>query len=78
MIYKYAYESSFNSFFDGTDNNDPKSELFISAEMQLTFPTKCQGQIKLSSVRLKNQYGTFDTLNKETLAGENINKLSIG
>lgn len=56
-VYKYAYESSFNSFFDGTDSNDPDSNIFISADVQLTFPTKCQGQLKLSSVRLKNRNG---------------------
>lgn len=33
--------------------------------MELTFPTKCQGQLKLSSVRLKNFYGsTFETHEK--------------
>lgn len=26
--------------------------------VELTFPTKCQGQLKLSSVRLKNRYGS--------------------
>lgn len=54
MIYKYSYDSSFQTLFDGTDNNDLTSELFISASVEVTFPTKCQGQLKLRSVRLKN------------------------
>lgn len=42
--------------FESTDKNDPESELFISALVDVTFPTKCQGQLKINSVRLKNQY----------------------
>lgn len=53
-IYKYSYESSFHTFFEGTDKNDPESKLFISAIAEITFPTKCQGQLKLRSIRLKN------------------------
>lgn len=58
IVYKYSYESSFHTLFEGTDNNDPESELFISGVADVTFPTKCQGQIKLDSVRLKNKYST--------------------
>lgn len=50
--YKYGYESSFSSLFDGTDN--PASELFITADLQLTFPTKCQGHLKVTGVMLKH------------------------
>lgn len=55
-VYKYSYESSFHTLFEGPDNNDPESEVFISGVAEITFPTKCQGQIKLNSVRLKNKY----------------------
>lgn len=58
VTYKYSYDSSFQTFFDGTDNNDPESQMFITALIDLTFPTKCQGQIELSSVRLKNHNAT--------------------
>jgi Lipoprotein amino terminal region len=54
--YKYSYESSFSTLFEGTDNNDPESEMFISAFIDISFPTKCQGQMKMSSVRLKKKY----------------------
>lgn len=57
-MYKYSYESSFQTLFEGTDKNDPASELFISAMADVTFPTKCQGRLKLRSVRLKNHYAT--------------------
>lgn len=56
VVYKYSYESSFHSLFEGTDNNDPASEVFVSGVADITFPTKCQGRIKLGSVRLKNKY----------------------
>lgn len=52
------YESSFHTLFEGTDNNDPESEMFISAFIAVSFPTKCQGQMKMSSVRLKKKYST--------------------
>lgn len=53
-VYKYLYESSVKTHFDGTDNNDPPSELHISAHVELTFPTKCQGQLKITSAQLKH------------------------
>jgi len=52
-VYKYLYESSFETMFDGTDSNDPASELHISAVLELSFPTKCQGLLKVSSAQLK-------------------------
>lgn len=58
MSYKYLYESSFHTLFEGTDNNDPESEMFISAFIDISFPTKCQGQMKMSSVRLKKKYSS--------------------
>lgn len=60
VVYKYSYESSFQTIFEGTDKNDPESELFISAQAEVTFPTKCQGNLRLSSVRLKNHYSIGD------------------
>lgn len=53
-VYKYLYESSFKTHFDGTDSNDPPSELYISAFAELSFPTKCQGQLKITSAQLKH------------------------
>lgn len=53
-VYKYLYESSFKTHFDGTDSNDPPSELHISAFVELSFPTKCQGQLKITSAQLKH------------------------
>lgn len=55
VIYKYAYESSFKTLFEGTDNNDALSELYVSALVEVFFPTKCQGVLKLSKVQLKNE-----------------------
>lgn len=57
--YKYSYDSSFLTMFDGTDNNDADSQLFISATIDVTFPTRCQGQMKLSAVRLKHHNATI-------------------
>jgi hypothetical protein len=54
-IYAYSYESSFYSLFDGTDNLP--SDLHVTAEVHLTFPSKCQGHLKVMSVKLKNQLG---------------------
>lgn len=59
VVYKYSYESSFHTLFDGTDNNDRESQLFIIALLELKFQTKCQGQLKVSSVQLKNLNGTY-------------------
>lgn len=53
VVYKYLYESSFHTMFDGTDSNDPASELHVSAFAELTFPSKCQGVLKVSSAQLK-------------------------
>lgn len=58
IVYKYSYESSFHSLFEGTDKNDPESELFVSALIDVIFPTKCEGRLKLNAVRLKNKYST--------------------
>jgi hypothetical protein len=52
-IYRYALESSQVSLFDGTDNNDPLSQVFISGFAEIHFPTKCQGELRLSGIRLK-------------------------
>lgn len=52
-IYRYAVDSSQMSLFDGTDNNDPESQVFISGFADITFPTKCQGELRLSGIRLK-------------------------
>lgn len=62
-MYKYLYESSFETLFDGTDNNDPPSELHISAFAELSFPSKCQGQLKITSTQLKyyNLTTTYST-----------------
>lgn len=54
VVYKYSYESAFETLFDGSDGNDPPSELHISAMVELIFPTKCQGQIKITETQLKN------------------------
>lgn len=65
VIYKYAYESSFKTLFEGTDNNDPESELFVTAFVELMFPTKCQGILRLTKVQLKNQQSDgFEELTK--------------
>ena len=56
VIYKYSYESSFKTLFEGTDKNDPESQLFISAMAEVIFPTKCQGLLKLNKVQLKNRH----------------------
>ena len=53
VVYKYSYQSSFETLFDGTDGNDPASELHISAVIDLFFPTKCQGEIRVSLAQLK-------------------------
>jgi Lipoprotein amino terminal region len=55
IVYKYLYESSFNSLFEGTDNNDPVSELHISAFVELHFPQKCQGYLRVHSPHLKHR-----------------------
>lgn len=47
------YESSFKTQFDDTDDNDPESELHISAAIDLIFPSKCQGLLTVSSAQLK-------------------------
>jgi hypothetical protein len=52
-IYRYTLESSQISLFAGTDNNDPQSQVFISGIAEITFPTKCQGELRLSGIRLK-------------------------
>lgn len=48
------YESAFETLFDGTDDTDPASELHISAMIELIFPSKCQGQIKVINAQLKH------------------------
>lgn len=69
VIYKYAYESSFKTLFEGTDNNDPESELYISALAEVIFPTKCQGLLRLTKVQLKNQHSEgFEELAKPKTA----------
>jgi hypothetical protein len=85
-VYKYSYESSLSSLFDGTDNNDPESQLFINAIVDVTFTTKCHGQMKLSSVRLNNRYSTdfteyqksdaadYEYEDDDTKAQENFNE----
>lgn len=60
VVYKYSYDSSLQTLFDGTDNSDPESNLFISAIVDVSFPTKCQGLMQLSSVQLKNHNATVD------------------
>lgn len=55
VLYRYSLESSYISLFDGTDNNDPLSQVFISGIAEITFPTKCQGELKLSGIKLKHK-----------------------
>lgn len=57
--YRYALESSQVSLFDGTDNNDPLSQVYISGFAEITFPTKCQGELRLSGIKLKHQNVTM-------------------
>jgi Lipoprotein amino terminal region len=57
--YRYALESSHLSMFDGTDNNDPLSQVHISGFAEITFPTKCQGELKLTGIRLKHRNVTL-------------------
>lgn len=54
VVYKYSYESAFETLFDGTDSNDPPSELHISAIVELVFPSKCEGEIKITTAQLKH------------------------
>jgi len=61
-VYHYSYESSFKTFFDDTDKNDRESELFVDANVELTFPTKCQGQMRVTSVKLKNHDFKIETV----------------
>lgn len=65
-MYKYLYESSFNTMFDGTDSNDPESELHVSAVLELSFPSKCQGLLKVTSAQLKYQNLTVQSESHKT------------
>lgn len=55
VLYRYSLESSYISLFDGTDNNDPLSQVFISGIAEISFPSKCQGELKLSGIKLKHK-----------------------
>lgn len=70
IVYKYSYESAFETLFDGTNGNDPPSELHISAIVELIFPSKCQGQIKVTTSQLKYYNLTVAHTAPPTITGD--------
>lgn len=62
-LYKYVYTSSVQTLFEGAESN--VSELFVSANVEVIFPTKCQGTLKLSGVKLSNINGKAEVVEEE-------------
>lgn len=50
--YKYNYRSHVRTEFHGTGQNT--SDIFVTAAVQFTFPTKCQGVMTISEIELRN------------------------
>lgn len=50
--YKYNYRSHVRTEFHGTGQNT--SDIFVTAAVQLTFPTKCEGAMVVSEIELRN------------------------
>lgn len=53
MKYKYDYSSHVRSEFLGTGQNN--SDIYVTASVILTFPTKCEGILKLQEVELRTE-----------------------
>lgn len=51
--YVYDYNSHIKSEFNGTGQNS--SDIYISATVDLTFPTKCEGTMRLTDVELRER-----------------------
>lgn len=62
-LYKYVYTSSVQTLFEGAESN--VSELFVSANVEIMFPTKCQGTLKLSGVKLSNNNGKAEVVEED-------------
>lgn len=52
MRYKYDYSVHVRSEFSGSGENT--SDVYISAKLMLTFPTKCQGVLLVQDVELRH------------------------
>lgn len=52
MKYKYNYRSHVRTEFHGTGQNT--SDIFVTAAVQLTFPTKCEGVMAITDIELRN------------------------
>ena len=63
-LYKYVYTSSIQTLFEGAESN--VSELFVSGNVEITFPTKCQGILKLTGVKLNNINNKLEVVEEET------------
>lgn len=50
--YKYNYRVHVRSEFSGSGENS--SDVFITAKLLLTFPSKCQGVLLIQDVELRN------------------------
>lgn len=56
--YKYNYRVHVRSEFSGSGENS--SDVFISAKLLLTFPTKCEGVLSVQEVQLRDSVPTED------------------
>lgn len=62
--YKYNYWSHVRSEFHGTGQNT--SDMFVTASVALTFPTKCEGSLMISETELRNKALTDDEADEST------------
>lgn len=51
--YLYAYNAHIRSEFNGSGQNS--SDIFVSGTVELTFPKKCEGSMKLIDVELRER-----------------------
>lgn len=53
LRYVYDYSSHIRTEFSGTGQNS--SNIYVSGTVMLTFPTKCEGILKVSNIELREK-----------------------
>lgn len=67
--YVYDYNSHIKSEFNGTGQNS--SDIYVSATVELIFPKKCEGTIRLKDVELR-EYPREDEANVDSSSDEYV------
>lgn len=62
--YKYDYKSHVRTEFEGSGQNT--SNLYVTALLTLTFPTKCEGVLQIDNVNLYDRLDERQNINKHS------------